>query len=329
MIYNTEEANLRYQTFSTRSNKLIYDILTQREGGASLDYSNEQKERIFNGIISHVAKTLQEEEVTATVTTGTIENLIGSELTESIVIKNNDYLNNEYGHLAAAYGFTDFYDFYLYAKSCEQNEVSKAGASRQKDLSKLKQVKRTVTRNGKPTEMTFYEDPNKGKKDDVPMEGSEETEEDTAPQPVDAKELRKLSIGNDDERTSTKDLAGIKEFYDSMGSPEPFYSDAGSYTILADENNNVMGVIGFDYGEEFITLVFSQKHELTGNYDIRVFYELVKEGLRKGKGIRLQHLGTSTFDIFVEDHKMNIPEEIDGYYELDRDSLFEVYGYDT
>ena len=55
--------------------------------------------------------------------------------------------------------------------SCDEQEVvhkssqfREGGKSKNKDFSKLKQVRRTVIRNGKPTEMTFYEDPNKGKK---------------------------------------------------------------------------------------------------------------------------------------------------------------------
>lgn len=300
-----------------------------------MDYSDEQRERIFTGILSYVAKAVEEEGVQATITPKTIHRLTGIEMTEDYVIANRKGLNKEFGHLSSAYGFTDFHDFYLYAMSCEgeyeettEKSTGGTGKSKNKDLSKLKKVKRTVMRNGKPTEMTFYEDPNKGSGDSNPVGGDEPEEEDDTPQPIDSKELQKVSIGEINTRVSTKDLQTIQEFHEAMEGEQPFYSDADSYTVLTDPNHNVMGIIGFEYSEEVVTLVFADSNPLVNNFDTRLFYELAKEGLRRGIGIRTKHLGTRTFDVIVEDFCIEIPETEDGYYELSMEDLFEVFGYD-
>lgn len=295
-----------------------------------MDYSQEQRERLFKGILSYVADTKAEEGVTVEIHPDTIDRLTGMKLSEDIVIKNLNQLNKEFGYLSASYGFTDFYDFYLYAMSCTQEEaVSKStGGRKKKDYSKLKQVKRTVTRNGKPTEMTFYEDPDKEDSGGVKQNGGGGEEEDTSPKPIDAKELRKASVGEINEKVSTKDLTAIQKMHETMGGSQAFNANAGSYQILADEFNNIMGIVGFDYSPEFVTLVFADKHDFVNNFDSRLFFALVNEGLKKGKGIMTKHLGTRTFDIFVEDHDMQVPENKDGYYVLEKDELFKVYGYD-
>lgn len=331
-----------------------------------MDYTQEQRERLFKGILSYVADAKAEDGVSTKIRPSTINRLTGLELDEDRVIKNLDHLNSEFGYLSASYGFTDFHDFYLYAMACEQEEpankgvntgfvkvtktvmrngkpidisfydedttayepiVKSGGGRKKKDYSKLKQVKRTVTRNGKPTEMTFYEDPNKEDKGDS-QPGAGDEQEDTSPKPTDAKELRKASVGEVNERVSTKDLNAIQKMHEQMNGSQAFNPNAGSYQILADEFNNIMGIVGFDYSPEYVTLVFYDKNELVSNFDSRLFFALVNEGLKKGKGIKTKHLGTRTFDIFVEDHGIEVPETKDGDYILEKEELFEVYGYD-
>lgn len=295
-----------------------------------LDYSKEQKETMFKNILDYVADTKSEEGIDAKIRPETIDRLTGLELNEDIVIQNNEELNKNFGYLSASYGFKDFHDFYLYAMSCAEEEIyeplEKSNGSRKKDFSKLKQVKRTVTRNGKPTEMTFYEDPNKDS-DEGSAQGANGEEEDTSPQPVDAKELRKATVGDTRKKVSMKELKALKDMHKAMDGHNDFNANAGSYKILADENNNIMGMVGFDYDEEYVTLVFEDSNSLVSNFDIRLFMELVNEALRQGLGIRTLHLGTRTFDILVEDHEIEVPEEVDGYYTLDKDKLLETYGY--
>jgi len=327
-----------------------------------LDYSQEQKETMFKNILAYVADTKAEEGVNAKIHPDTIHRLVGIELDEDRVILHREELNKNFGYLSASYGFRDFYDFYLYAMACEAEEplvkgigksynkitrtitrndkpiqvdfytegseyepVEKSGGRRQKDYSKLKQVKRTVTRNGKPTEMTFYEDPNKDSDDGAQGGGGEE--EDTSPKPVDAKELRKASVGAEKKKVSMKELNALKDMHSAIGGQGEFSADSEVYQVLADENNNIMGMVGFNYDSEYVTLTFGDSNELVNNFDVRLFMELVNEGLRRGLGIRTKHLGTRTFDILVEDHEMNIPDTVDGYYTQEKDKLLDAYGY--
>lgn len=89
------------------------------------------------------------------------------------VLANDEELSNEYEAALMASGYNSFSDYYLAAKAdfatidgevfARDNEASKA-TSKNKDISKLRLTQKTVMRRGKPTTLSFYEDPNKGNK---------------------------------------------------------------------------------------------------------------------------------------------------------------------
>ena len=94
-----------------------------------------------------------------------------SDLDESYVINNEDRLNKEYHDLYESKGFTDFYSMYIFGKADFVSsdgkshkvgeDVAQKSTSKNKDTSKLQLVQRTVMRKGKPTQLSFYQDPDK------------------------------------------------------------------------------------------------------------------------------------------------------------------------
>jgi len=103
--------------------------------------------------------------------------ILGSVIDEPIdpgyVSVHNDELTEKYDKLLSAYGYDDFEGMYLASgavfakydnKVSFRNKEAEKATSKNKDTSKLRLVQRTVMRRGKPTTLSFYEDPNKGAK---------------------------------------------------------------------------------------------------------------------------------------------------------------------
>mgnify|MGYP000879909922 CR=1 FL=1 len=93
-----------------------------------------------------------------------------SGLDESYVIEHNDELTEKYLAIIKAAGYEDFHNYYLSGKAdfTEDNGVvdtkgdfASKSTSKRKDTSKLQLVQRTVMRRGKPTTLSFYQDPDK------------------------------------------------------------------------------------------------------------------------------------------------------------------------
>lgn len=301
----------------------------------TMDLPKQQKEEMFIRILKHVADSVNEEGTDAKISTKMVHKLTGIDMTEEYVLANKGTLNDEFGHLSAAYGFTDFHDFYLYAMSCDEQEVvhksasSGSGKSKNKDFSKLKQVRRTVIRNGKPTEMTFYEDPNKGKKSPA-QSASEQGDAEEVLEALDAKELIFAVVGSKDERATIKDVKEVKSLHEQIEGYVKFDADIEKYMVFAHPEYKVpMAIIGFTYEGENTVLAFSDSSPLVENWDVRVYMETTKEALREGMGMSIPHLGTQVFDIFVETDGLEIPETQNGQYTIDYDTLVGLYGYDS
>lgn len=298
-----------------------------------MDLPKEQKEEMFRRILKHVAESVEEEETNATISTDMVHKLTGIDMTEEYVLSNKEPLNKEFGHLAAAYGFQDFHDFYLYAMSCdEQEQVFKAMApskSKQKDFSKLKPVRRTVIRNGRPTEMTFYEDPNKDK--NKPQGNAEQGEaEEPELEPADSSELLAVSVGSMEKRSSIEEVKEVMKLHEAIGGFQKFDADVEKYMVFVHSEHKIpMAILGFIYEGGYTKLVFSDRNDFVKNWDVRLFHEAVKEALREGTGVSMPHLGTEVFDILVSENELEIPETKEGQYTSDNENLMKVYGYDA
>ena len=120
---------------------------------------NQEYQALVDNLLSSVPEI---KPVEATVSKSFLEGMLGKKLNYGYVISENEKLSKDYSHIVKAYGFNSFYDLYCYADSCDSlNDYLIKGG--QKDLSKLKPVKRRVMRNGKMMTTTIYEDSSGGK----------------------------------------------------------------------------------------------------------------------------------------------------------------------
>lgn len=283
-----------------------------------MDRTMEQKEELYKSVLAYVAKSYQDNptQVTATISLGMLEALTETKLDEYTIIQNQEEFNKNYGHIAVSYGFNNFYDLYNFAVSNDEYEqVSKGG---QKDLSKLKKVKRTVIRNGKQTTMTFYES---GESDDVKeTKKPNDPNKQEAPQPVRASELTASVIGDVDKKVSIQDLKLLSKLSRSLGTE--LDSDCDSYQTLQDENQEVKAIIGFKKVGQFLELRFSTSDSLTTELETRAYYELIKSALERKLGARTEP-GSKTHLLLLEADGF---EENRGKYQIAYEDLYTSYG---
>lgn len=284
-----------------------------------MDRTVEQKEELYKSVLAYVAKSYQDNptQVTATISVGMLEALTETKLDEYTILQNQEEFNKNYGHIAVSYGFNDFYDLYNFAVSNDEFEqVSKGG---QKDLSKLKKVKRTVIRNGKQTTMTFYESgESEDNKETANPKSTPEQEE--PPQPVRASELTASVIGDADKKVSIQDLKLLSKLSRSLGTE--LDSDCDSYQTLQDENQEVKAIIGFKKVGKFLELRFSTSDDLTTELETRAYYELIKLALERKLGARTAP-GSKTHLLLLEADGF---EENRGKYQITYEDLYTSYG---
>lgn len=128
-------------------------------------------ENEFNEALSGVIKSLSDDVMLPD--SSLLSTFVDEPLDSDYVMLHDDELTEKYDDLLSAYGYDSFSGFYLAAKAdfatsgetveSRETEAEKS-ASKNKDVSKLRLVQRTVMRRGKPTTLSFYEDPNKGEK---------------------------------------------------------------------------------------------------------------------------------------------------------------------
>lgn len=250
------------------------------------------KEKMFEEVMKNISSSLKEESplLEGNISQGFLGYLTGVDIEnidENEIVFNDEHFNKNYGHIASMYGFETFYDLYLFAKSNDEVEmVEKAG---QKDFSRLKKVKRTVTRNGRPTVMTFYEDPSKdseGGGDD--MDGGGEGEEGPqTPQVQSAGEIPAQVVGDFQRPVRIRDLKLIRKLHDQLGSGSEFYGDADQYSIMTDSDGFVRGIIGLEREGEYLVLAYQAVDQFTSAMHVRAFYTLVRAALKEELGAKI------------------------------------------
>ncbi|BBE37281.1 hypothetical protein PHIM1EF22_0080 [Enterococcus phage phiM1EF22] len=213
----------------------------------------------------------------------TIEGLINKSLSYEYVIKNNELLTNEYQHIVKAYGFDNFYDMYLYADSCDSKDMYLVKGG-QKDLSKLKPVKRKVVRNGKTMTTTIYEDTGSSDSNNSnPLDKDSKKKKEL--EPVNAKELRKVSLGSDEEekldpKKIAKLLADTKKFGNN------FDTQCTDYLIL-EQDSVTRGVVGFTREGSYLKMSFSMSDEAVKGIKMLAFSQLTLKAWKLGLGAKI------------------------------------------
>lgn len=128
-------------------------------------------EQEFNEAVERAAKSVTDDVVLPD--KSLISSVVEEPVNADYVLAHNDELTKKYADLLSVYGYDDFEGLYLSCqadfasdgeKSISRDNEAEKATSKNKDVSKLKLVQRTVMRRGKPTTLSFYEDPNKGVK---------------------------------------------------------------------------------------------------------------------------------------------------------------------
>lgn len=201
------------------------------------------------------------------------------------VIERNDQLTKSFRGLLDMYGFETMYDMYVYAKSCDlyPEEVLKA-----KDYSKLVPVKRKIVRNGKETEVTVYENPNKDKDEKEDQDSTESSSRGTPRvRRRHARELKRDMKG-EDKSLNPKHVAELKMADKKMRrGNKPFQETSEYYLVLRDEDGNIQGIVGYSTEGQFLKMDFFRSSGEVSGIAARGFTELVKLALKKKKGVKV------------------------------------------
>lgn len=248
-------------------------------------------EEAYQAVIKNILRDLPENSITndEPVSKSFLQATTNEDLDYTKVISENKELTKKYRYLVKAYGFSNFYDLYLYADSCDSfyEQLEKGG---QKDLNKLKRVTRTVVRNGKPMKTTIYED--SGGKDDGknPLDKGATPEE--TPQPRRAKELSMSFIGDDEAGANPKQVAQLAK--EAKALDGTFVSDCSSFMVLQGEMGDLGGVAGYRKEGNYLYLVFYQSDDLTSGVAYKAFYQLLLRAWKQNLGAMIDATEDST-----------------------------------
>lgn len=197
------------------------------------------------------------------------------------VIDRNEQLSKTYQGLLSLYGFDSMYDMYMYAKSCDS--LPEALVKR-KDYSKLVPVKRKVMRNGKETEITVYEDPNKGGSE--PNEGNSEGRSTPSATVSHARELNGKVHGGP-KKMDTKKVAKLKQATNGMKGKQ-FKDSSDYYLELTGPEGEIAGVIGYSKEGDYLVMDFYKTNGLVPGIAARGFSELIKLAVSANKGVKVE-----------------------------------------
>lgn len=240
-------------------------------------------EDMYNMFLGEVRKS-KEDGITDSITFDVLGVLTGIQDLRTLADAELEEISKHYPHLASVYGYGDFKSMVYQLRHDElDNHVFKSeakGKSKNKDLSKLVKVKRTVIRNGKPTIMTFYEDPNKKSNRntlDSTSGGSGEVE-DTS-EPIHADVLEASDELEDDVKPLNNDVLGI---YQKLGGAS--VEGANGSTELYNEEGEVEAVFLYKIGSGYVELVGTANGELVEEIEKRAFFQTIRKAWELGLG---------------------------------------------
>lgn len=236
------------------------------------------------------------------------------------VIDRNEELSKTYTGLLSLYGFESMYDMYIYARSCDSLEELTKG----KDYSKLVPVKRKIIRNGKETEVTVYEDPNKDDKDGKESgSGSGKGRKGGTAQGAKhhARDLT-ASIISDKDAADPKTVAKLKQQAQSLPKGNKEFSDTSQfYTVLKGDNGDVYGIIGYSEEGDFLVMDFYRSNGEVAGVAALGFFKLLDLARTREMGLKVedQEQARPLFAKTGMTHK-------DGHWSITHEELVEVFG---
>jgi hypothetical protein len=240
----------------------------------------------MGNLMSKLTKIVQEND------DSTVTGLMKAEVTSSFVrsimkvkdlddvIERNEQLSKSMVGFINMYGFESAYDMYVYSLSCNLYQIQKS-----KDYSKLVPVKRKIMRNGKETEVTVYEDPNKDNKDKE--EGSDKaagSQRASHARELPAKRHSRKSKSTD---INPKEIAKLKLGSEGFGG-KPFNDGSHHYLEINGPNGELVGVVGYSEEGEFMVMDFYRSNGEVSGVAARGFGELIQLATTKNKGVKVE-----------------------------------------
>nr|DAI05677.1 MAG TPA: hypothetical protein [Herelleviridae sp.] len=244
-----------------------------------------------------------------------LEDLAGEPLSYDYIIKNKERLDTQFEHIIKMYGFNSMYELYLYADSNDSELLVKGG---QKDLSKLKPVKRKVVRNGKVMTTTIYEDNSSGS--DKGNELDSKRKETKVKTPILAVDLEKESYGEDEEELNPKKIAKLQAQTKSLGSG--FSTSCSSYLLL-NENGETRGAIGFTVKGKYLELTFSIADSKVSGLQYLAFSQLLLRAWNSNLGARVAE---TKDEALLAMYNMYGLTKGNGYYSVSSSTLNSILG---
>jgi hypothetical protein len=197
------------------------------------------------------------------------------------VIERNEQLSKSMFGFLNMYGFDTAHDMYIYSLSCDLYPIKKS-----KDYSKLVPVKRKIIRNGKETEVTVYEDPNKDNKD----EDDKNSKSSGSGQRVGhARELPAKRHSRKSKKTglNPKNVAKLKSASKSFRG-QAFKDSSHHYLEINGPDGEVVGVIGYSEEGEYMVMDFYRSNGQIQGIATRGFAELIKLAREEHKGVKVK-----------------------------------------
>ena len=254
------------------------------------------------------------------------------------VIARNDQLSKTYQGFLNLYGFDRMYDMYLYAMSNDVEPLEKSD-----DVLDHITVTRTITRNGKPQEVTVWEaiyesddeweevnkadgkKPAKKKpaaKKPAAKPGAKPGEEEEEPPIPLARELKGTTHGQDGP-IDPKKVAKLKQRAGKMPrGNQPFDEGSDFYFELHGPDGKPAGIAGFSEEKGHLKMDFFVSNGETHGVATRAFFELVKLALKKEKGVKVD----DHFDARPLFTNSGLEQKKAGHWEIDHKKLAENYG---
>ncbi|AII28116.1 virion structural protein [Bacillus phage Bobb] len=196
------------------------------------------------------------------------------------VIEREEQLNKTYQGLLSLYGFDSIYDMYLYAIASSQLE----SIVKRKDYSKLVPVKRKVMRNGKETEVTVYEDPNKDNKEDTDSSDSGSQ----GSRGGHARDHSKKVHGKD-KKVDPQKVAKLKQISLDMPNGKNFRDQSDYFLEVTDEQGNTVGIVGYSSKGNYLVMDFYVSDGEVSGVAAVGFSILVRLAISEKKGVKAEN----------------------------------------
>jgi len=204
--------------------------------------------------------------------------LTGHTFDIDVVRKNTDYYDNTFKHIYRSHGFTNMYDFILFAMS--NTETLQKGGN--KNLSNLNKVKRKVMRNGKMIDMTIYEDSNsddEGNKDGRGQNNSDD---------ISATKARVEDNGDFNIKPNPKKIASYVSKFKSLGSTIPKnITNSDMYKEIKSSTGLDLGVIAISNEEDFVKLDGYIANPNSTGVGLRAILESLKTAIKVDKALMI------------------------------------------